>query len=203
MSAKDTAEAILIVIKRIGKWIAYFAVAIVLIFLVFYAYNKIEEYYQNRPQLVRSIKGIDLDEKFHDFMFRNAGFVLDADRNKKANGVVYYDNKEKSTTVAIEDAKVVRVIYGCTEKFEYTSINGIDCRSSGDSVFVKYDKEIRVQCLKDRADGNFLNYRVYDAIKFGVRYHVVSNEVVAFDIANPAEFNNSEGFMNKKWTACE
>ena len=203
MSSKETAEAILIVIKRLGKWIALFALALVLIFLALYAYNKVDEYYKNRPQLVKSLKGIELGEKFQTFMFRNAGFVLDSDRNKKATDVIYYDNKEKSTAVAIEDNKVVRVLYGCMEKFEYSSVNGIDCRSTGDGVFDKYEKDIRVQCLRDKGDGNYLNYRVYDAVVFGIRYHVVSNEVVAFDIATPVELKNSEGFMNKKWTACE
>lgn len=203
MSSKETAEAILIVVKRLGKWLALLVSLLLLIFLALYAYIKVEEYYKNLPQLVKSLAGIELDEKFQNFMFRNAGFVLDADRNKKTTDVIYYDNKEKSTAVAIRDNKVVRVLYGCMEKFEYTSVNGIDCRSTGDGVFVKYEKDIRVQCQRDKGDSNYLNYRVYDAIKFGIRYHVVSNEVVAFDIATPAELQNSDGFINKKWTACE
>jgi hypothetical protein len=203
MSSKETAEAILIVIKRIGKWIAVTVLALLLIFFVIYVYNKVEEYYKNRPQIVGRINGIELGERFQDFMFRNAGFILDADRNKKTTEVVYYDNKEKSTTVGIVGNKVVRVLYGCMEKYEYTSINGIDCHSSGDSVFNKFDKEIRVQCLKDKSDSNYLNYRVYDSIKYGVRYHVVSNEVVALDIANSNEFKNTDGFINEKWSVCE
>jgi hypothetical protein len=203
MSSKETAEAIFIVLKRVMKWVGALALIFVLIVMSFYGYSELDAYYKNRPQLVKNLKGIELGEKFQTFMFRNAGFVLDSDRNKKATDVIYYDNKEKSTAVAIEDNKVVRVLYGCMEKFEYSSVNGIDCRSTGDGVFDKYEKDIRVQCLRDKGDGNYLNYRVYDAVAFGIRYHVVSNEVVAFDIATPAELKNSEGFMNKKWTACE
>lgn len=203
MSSKETAEAILMVIKRIGKWIAVTVLAILLIYLAIYAYNKVEEHYQNRPKITESLNGIELGEKFQDFMFRNAGFILDVDRNKKTSDVVYYDNKEKFLTVKIAGSKVVGVLYACMEKYEYTSINGIDCRSSGDNVFKKFDKEIRVQCLKDKSDNNYLNYRVYDAIKYGVRYHVVSNAVVAFDIANSNDFKDAGGFMNKNWSACE
>lgn len=203
MSSKETAEAILMVIKKIGKWLFFAVLAIALIGLAFYAYGKIEEYYKNRPKVVSSLVGIELGEKFQDFMFRNAGFVIDVDNEKKSIDVVYYRNKEKSTTVAIGNNKVVRVIYGCLEKYDYMSINGIDCRSSGDEIMNKYDKEIRVQCLKDKSDANYLSYRVYDAIEFGIRYHILSNEVLAFDISNQAELGNLDGLMNRKWTACE
>ncbi len=203
MSSKETAEAIIIVLKRLMKWFFAFAVFFLLVIISFYGYSQIDAYYKNRPQIVQSLKGIELGEKFKDFMFRNAGFVLDVDRNKRVADVIYYDNQEKSIAVAIGDNRVVRVLYGCMEKFENTSINGIECRSSGDSVFMKYDKAIRVQCLRDKNDSNYLNYRVYDSVKFGVRYHVVSNEVVAFDVASPSDFEKLEGFMNAKWTECE
>jgi hypothetical protein len=203
MSAKETADAILIVIKKIGKWIVVFAFTLLLIFLVLYAFKKIEDYYQNRPQIVISLKGIELEEKFQDFMFRNAGFVLDPVNSNKASELTYYDNKDKSMFVGISAGKVVRALYKCTDKYEYTNINGITCRSSGDSVFDKYDKVIRVQCLKDKSDINYLNYRIYNADNFGVRYHVFSNEVLAFEIAKPTDLTNLNGFMNKKWTACE
>lgn len=203
MSSKETAEAILMVIKRIGKWIAVTALALLLLYLAFYTYNKVEDYYQNRPKIVESLKGIELGEKYSDFMFRNAGFIMDVERNKKNIDVVYYDNKEKSLSIAFADNKVVRVLYQCMDKNEYTSINGIDCRSSGDNVFKKYEKEIRVQCLKDKSNSSHVYYRVYDAINYGVRYHVVSNEVVAIDVNNPNDFKKADGYLNINWTSCE
>lgn len=203
MSANETAEAILIVLKKIGKWLAVTVAALLLIYLSFYTYVKIEDYYENRPKLITSLNGIELGERFQDFMFRNAGFSLDEDRKTKNNDIAYFKNKEKFTTVAIADNKVSRVIYGCKEEYDYKSVNGINCRSSGDDVFKKYDKEIRVQCLKDKSDSNYMNYRVYEAIKYGVRYHVVSNEVVAFDVVDPNELKNTDGFINKNWSVCE
>jgi hypothetical protein len=200
MSANETAEAILIVLKKIGKWLAVAVAALLLIYLAFYAYVKIEDHYENRPKLITSLNGIELGERFQDFMFRNAGFALDEDRK---TDIVYFRNKEKSTTVAIADNKVARILYACKEEYDYKSVNGIDCRSSGDDVFRKYDKEIRVQCLKDKSDSNYMNYRVYEAIKYGVRYHVVSNEVVAFDVVGSNELENTDGFINKNWSVCQ
>ena len=200
MSANETAEAILIVLKKIGKWLAVAVAALLLIYLAFYAYVKIEDHYENRPKLIMSLNGIELGERFQDFMFRNAGFALDEDRK---TDIVYFRNKEKSTTVAIADNKVARILYACKEEYDYKSVNGIDCRSSGDDVFRKYDKEIRVQCLKYKSDSNYMNYRVYEAIKYGVRYHVVSNEVVAFDVVGSNELENTDGFINKNWSVCQ
>ncbi len=202
MSSKETAEAILMVIKRLFKWLFFILLATLLVFLAIYAYTKIEEHYKNRPKFVAELKGVHLGEKFQDFMFRNAGFVIDTAR-KKTNDVIYYGNNEKSLTVAISDNKVVRVIYGCMDKLEYTSINGIECRSSGDSILSKYDSKVRVQCIKDRSNSDYLIYRVYDAVGFGIRYHVVSNEVMAFDIAAQGELTKLDGFMNTNWTSCE
>jgi len=89
MSSKETAEAILIVVKKIGKWVVLSALGLFLIFLAFYAYNQIEDYYQNRPQLVTSLKDIDLGERFEDFMFRNEGFVLDVDRSNGTKDIQF------------------------------------------------------------------------------------------------------------------
>lgn len=203
MSSKETAEAILLVIKKIGKWILLASLFLISIFLVLLAYSKIETHYQNRPKVVGSLKGIALGERFQDFMFRNSGFAIDVDANKKVDDTPYYRNKEKSITVKVDDDKVVRVLYACVEKYDSTEVNGIDCGSLGDKILENYGKEIQVQCLKQKSDESYLKYRVYDSIKYGIRYHVVSNEVIAFDISSPAELDNLEGFMRKNWTACE
>jgi hypothetical protein len=203
MSSKETAEAILIVLKKIGKWIFYFALIILLIFLVFHAQSKIQDYFQNRPQIIDRLKGIELGEKFQDFMFRNEGFVLETEEDKKTDDVRHYRNKEKSLTVRVEDDKVVRVVYACNEKYDSFDLNGIDCGSIGDKVLEKYGRELNVHCLKKKNDDDYLKYRVYDAVRYGVRYHIVSNKVLAFDISSPAMLGNVDGFMMKKlWAPC-
>jgi hypothetical protein len=203
MSSKETADAILIVIKKVGKWIVIFALILLLIFFALHAQNKIQDYYQNRPQIVGSLKGIELGEKFQDFMFRNEGFILEVEEDKKVDGVRHYRNKEKFLTVRVEDDKVVRVVYACNEKYDSFDLNGIDCGSIGDKVLEKYGRELYVHCLKKKNDDDYLKYRVYDAVKYGVRYHIVSNKVLAFDISNPAMLGNAEGFMMKKlWAPC-
>lgn len=203
MSSNETAEAILIVLKKVGKWVAVSALAIFLIFLAFYAYTQIEEHYKNRPQIVKSLKGIELGMKFQEFMFRHEGFVLDEVKNKDVKDITYYKNKEKFTNVGIRDSKVVYVSFSCSEGYEYTSVNGISCDTSGDIVLDKYDNSIRVQCLKNKNDENYLRLRIYDSGKFGIRHYLLSNKVLAFVIANPAELSNSESFINKNWTVCE
>ena len=202
MSSKETADAILIVFKKVGKWIVVFSFILLLIFFAIHAQNKIRDYYQNRPQIVDSLKGIELGEKFQDFMFRNEGFVLKMDE-KKSDDVRNYSNKEKSLTVRVEDDKVVRVVYQCNEDYDSFDLNGIDCGSVGDKVLEKYGKELHANCLKEKTNDDYLKYRVYDAVKYGVRYHIISNKVRAFDISNPAVLGNPEGFMMKKfWTSC-
>ena len=201
MSSKETADAILIVFKKLGKWIVVFAFILALIFFVLYAFKKIEDYYQNRPQIIESLQGIKLGEKFQDFMFRNADFILDMDE-KKSDDIRHYSNKEKSITVRVEDVKVVRVVYKCNEKYDSFELNGIDCGLVGDKVLEKYGKELHTHCLKEKNNDDYLKYRVYDAIKYGVRYHIISNKVRAFDISNPASFGSAEGFMMKSWTPC-
>lgn len=203
MSSKETAEAILLVIKKIGKWIFIAAMILLFLFLIFIGYSKVESYYQNRPQIVDKIKGIKLGERFDDFMFRNSGFVFNEERNKKANQPVFYENKDKSTLVRIENGTVIRILYKCSGVSDYTEVNGVVCGASGDEVFSKYEKGVNVKCLKDKSSDDYLKYRVYDAVKFGVRYHVVANEIVAFDIANPVEINNLEANMNSNWASCE
>ena len=203
MSSKETAEAILIVLRKVGKWIALSALALVSIFLGFYAYTQIEEHYKNRPQIVMSLKGIELEMKFQEFMFRHEGFVLDVVKNKDAKDITYYKNKEKFTTVGINNSKVVYVSFSCSEGYEYTSVNGISCDTSGDIVLDKYENSIRVQCLKNKNDENYLRLRIYDSEKFGIRHYLLSNKVLAFVIASPAELSNNESFINRNWTACE
>jgi hypothetical protein len=202
MSSKETAEAILLVIKRIGKWIFLFSLVLFLLGLLFLAYTRIENYYQNLPQVVDKLKGISLGEKFEDFMFRNPGFVAEVERNKKSNDQSFYENKDKSTLVRIKDNKVERILYKCLGENDYTDVNGVRCRASGDDIFIKHEKKVTVKCLRDKSSADYLRYRVYDVFEFGIRYHVVGNEIVAFDVANSVELNNLESSMNSNWASC-
>ena len=47
MSAKENAEAILIVIKRILKWVVFAVLGIVVLFLCLSAYNNFDEWFKN------------------------------------------------------------------------------------------------------------------------------------------------------------
>ena len=173
------------------------------ILFAFFLYIKIEDHYQNRLQRVEGIKGIKLGERFEDVMFRNAGFILDLEKDNKSDAMSYYVNSEKSLRVVFVDNKVIRISYNCLEQNDYTSVNGVTCASSGDNVLDRYEKEILIQCRKDKNDENFLIHRVYDAGKFNVRYHLLSNEVAGFVIAISSGVGKSDGFGSSKWKPCE
>lgn len=200
MSAKETAEAILIVLKKIGKWILILVLIVSFLVSLFIAYVKLNEYLENRPKVINQLKDINLGEKFSDFMFKNPGFIQIKDVENSEANEENYENKNSSLTVAFIDKLVTQVTYICKSSYEYTSINGIVCGSSGDLILDKYGKDVRVQCLKDKSDKNYTSYRVYDVVKYGIRQHVVSNVVQAFMIASPKDL---EGYTGINWTSCE
>ncbi len=200
MSSKETAEVILIVFKKIGKWILIFILFISLALSLFIAYDKLNQYFKNRPEIVSQLKEIKLGDKFSDLMFKNPGFVrVENDEIAKFNEE-YYENKNTSLTVTIKDKLVSQVNYICKESSEYTSINGISCGSSGDLILEKYGNDVRVQCLKNKSDKFYASYRVYDVVRYGVRHHVVSNSIKGFMIVGA---NDLVGYTGINWTTCE
>ena len=200
MSAKETAEAILIVIKRIGKWL-FIGVSIVLLLIAsFIGYEKFSNYLDNRPTVHSELKGIKIGEKYSDFAFRNPGFVQIKEKPKKSIGETYYENESLSLSVSVEKNYIVDVTYICQDKFEMTSLNGVACQDSGDNIFEKYGNEVRVQCLIDKSDKMATSYRVYDVVKYGVRHHVISNKVIGFQIVNPEKLSTYVGI---NFTKCE
>jgi len=77
MEKNERAEAILIVIKRISKWIllSVLGLATLALFvgLGIYMYKE----WEDRPKVVLELKGIAIGEKLNDVLFRNPGLKLD------------------------------------------------------------------------------------------------------------------------------
>ncbi len=200
MSANETAEAIIIVIKRLAKW-AFIGLLLIAFFIgLIIGYFQIESYYKNRPQLVTSIKGISLGDKLSDALFKNPGFSIDEAASKKDGESTIYRNKETRVDLDVKDDRIVAVSYFCKSEFDYTSVNGISCHDTGDRLVEKYGNDLKVQCLRDKKDKLYLNYRVYDISRFGIRHHVFNNKVAAFYASMPAELEEATGV---NWGSCD
>ena len=202
MSANETAEAIWIVIKRIFKWVFLIALSVALFFASLIGYEKLKQYQEQKPKLIDQLMDIKIGMKYEDFMFRHPGFVLEKD-SKGNEYIEDYVNSKSSLYVKLLEKKVVRVIYACKGEFDVNGVSGVLCGSKGDLIFDRYGKGIVVQCLKDKNDSDYLTNRVYDIREYGIRYHVVANEVVAIDVSSPQSLQDSNSFVNKRWASCQ
>lgn len=201
MSANETAEAIWIVIKRIFKWIFLIVLSIALFFGTLIGYEKIKQNYEQMPKLLNKLMDIEIGMKFEDFMFKHPGFALEKDSKVKEN-VEDYVNEKSSLYVKLIDKMVARVIYACKQEFDISEVSGVLCGSKGDLIFERYGKKVRVQCLKDKNDPQYLTNRVYDIPEYAIRYHVVANEVVAFDVSTANLLGDTNSFVNARWANC-
>lgn len=200
MSANETAEAILIVIKRVGKWILFGLLAIVLLIALVIGYDFAKSAYDNRLQLISEVDGIKLGDKFSDFMFRNPDFKASTNAHKSKVRADDYSNEKTSFHVNVTDDKVSMITYVCKKDLNFVHINGLSCQDNGDLVLSKYGKDIRILCLKDKNDEYHNSYRIYDAVKYGVRHHVVSNAILGFTIMGPSKFDDKSF---DAWGDCE
>lgn len=93
MSAQETAEAILIVIKRIAKWLIFVALLIAAIIASLFGGKLLLDEYEARPQLVTSIGNVALGDRLADILFREPDFVQETDYEalaKKYGGVTTF-----------------------------------------------------------------------------------------------------------------
>ena len=195
MKNNENAEAILIVLKTISKWFAIVALVLLATFLVIYVYVKIDDYIASRPRVVNEFLNIKLGEKLNDVLFRIEGLELIKEELKvKDESTTRYANKDSSVAVDIELGLVSGILHKCKVDVDYMLVNDIFCNDLGDKVLKKYD-DVRILCNKD-----LIKMRVYDAVKYGVRYYVLSNKVAAFYVAKPSYL---ETLMGINWVKCE
>lgn len=195
MKNNETAEAVLLVLKTIGKWFVIAALVLLAIFLVIYVYVKIDDYIASRPRVVSEFLNIKLEEKLNDVLFRVEGLELDKEKLKrKDESITRYTNKNSGVTVDAKLGRISGIVYECKDDADYMVVNDIFCNDLGDKVLKKYD-DVRILCNKET-----IKFRVYDAVKYGVRYYVVSNKVVAFYVSNPSYLETLVGI---NWDKCE
>jgi hypothetical protein len=178
MDSKEKAEVIIIVIKRIAKWILYALGATVLLALVLYGYLTYTSYISNKPKLITGINGIELGNKVSDVLFRETGFKKTILSKKDLFGDVLYENLETSTSFRVMDNIVVAVYQLCKVESEYTSLNDISCLSSnGYSISDKYGNDLLIKCSTDKTYAHYIEHRNYIVPKYGIKYILLSNKV--------------------------
>ncbi len=192
MKSNETAEAVLIVLKTIGKWFLIAALILLVLFSIFFAFVKINDYIQSRPHVVGELLKIKLDEKLNDVLFKTEGLELVKEDLNAKKEVTRYSNKDSSIAIDIELGRVSGIFYKCNNN--YMEVNNIFCNDSGEMVLKKYD-DVRVLCSKDQ-----IKYRVYDAVNYGVRYYVHSNKVAGFYVSKPSYLETLVGI---NWIQCE
>ena len=199
MNSNEKADVIIIVIKRILKWIFYFILIIVLLFFIVFCYIKINEYIDSKPKIINNFEGIEINQKLSDVLFKNAGFKKAENENPNI-GDIYYENDETGNSFYASNNIVIHINHLCKKDYDYAKINGIGCNSTGEEIFNIYGTDIKIQCLKDKSDKFYIEHRVYDLVNFGVRYHLFSNKVAAFSLTTPDKLKTYTGF---NWIACE
>ena len=134
MSATVAAEAMLIVIKRIGKWLLWSILILSVLIGSIVAYFNVQDYIDSRPRLITELKGIELGEKLSDVIFKKPGFVMAEGVETPRWGVVYENRQQHDARILILDGKVSRISYTCNEADDFSSINGIGCGAVADAI---------------------------------------------------------------------
>ena len=200
MNSQDRAEAIIIVIKRLLKWLFFVFLCICLIVLLFLAYEKYVDYEDTKPKLLTGLSGIELGHKLSDVLFKNNGFEKKPIDKDNSLGDSLYENSETGASFFVTNNVVIHINQYCKEKYNFQTLNKISCNSSGDDIILKYGKDLLIQCLTDKTDKYYIEHRGYDVSKYGVRYHLFSNKVAAFTVTSPEKLKSYTGL---NWKPCE
>lgn len=192
MKSNETAEAVLIVLKTIGKWLLYAALIVLALGLALLAIIEIDYYFKNKPKIISEFKNITLGEKISDVRFKISGLVL-LEKNDKAvkNDLTIYKNDDLRIGIFEKSGIVYSVAYVCNDGYDATSINGIRCEDKGEQILKKFKKDLRVLCQKNDASS-----RSYEIPKYGIRYVLNTNSVIAFYIFSPSDlkYKSDENF---------
>jgi hypothetical protein len=194
MSANETAEVVLLVIKRLAKWLVIAIITALALVVVFvFAWPELSRMYSERAQVVTELAGIKLGEKLSDTLFKNPGFEL---KKSEPDAPAYYSNKDESMGFYGPGGRVTEVVYTCDAKMYPTVIHGLSCASKGEAVLKKYGNDVVVWCRSDKAAKDYTTYRLYDVRKFRIRFHLISNKVEVFHTAErPVD--------SAYWSACD
>ena len=201
--------------RKIWKRVGIGFLALILIPLVLAAiawvYSSISDYYASKPKVISSLHGLTLGEKFSDVEFKLP--LKKQARQWNPEDMIEYDVvDQKNREISFDkNNKLIALGETCTEDKGpnaplFESINGIGCGATSDDIVNRYGKgEVRIQCpskaqLDERKDDKEIKFRVYDAIDYGVRYHLGNNYMFAITITTPSTL---KGWSGKNWIPCD
>jgi hypothetical protein len=165
-----------------------------------------------KPEVQSSLIGISLDDKFSDVQFRIQSTKSKNQGSSKAE--IWYtlsDNINHLYAIDSDSKKVVVITVGCSDdSYRYPNLYGalihqVKCGDTSEILQMTYGKEkARVSCYVDAKDkfDSQIDYtsRVYDFIKFGTRFHLQHNKVVAVQLMSPERLDNRLG---SSWKNCD
>ena len=181
----QTAEAILIVLKRIILWVLLGFGGLVLLFFIFiYSFRFNFDDYKSL-KVITELNGINLDETLSDFLFKNEGYkksefvFLDSDHyENERNSVLFNHQTVKSITDNCQSVRVSEL-----------GTNGIICEDSSEKILSKYKEKVKILCGND-------NSRLIISTEHNVAYTLKKNKVVQVTVEKNISHDSS-------WVDCK
>ena len=154
--------------------------------------------------LFSELKGIKKDTPEYLKRFKSYQEVLETEKKFNKGTVDYY---KSPIGIRVKDNKIVSIWESCPDDDFYSSVNGIRCNSSGDEILQKFPDDVRILCQSD-IDSTVVSfdgyqYRVYDTIKYGVRYKLKQNKVTKLMILDPKILESYFEDDFDRWIKCE
>ena len=155
--------------------------------LVEWSLKKLNETKITDPQYVTVLKEYNKTEEELDKV------------NKSSSTDGDYDFGE-NLSVEFKNHKVNFIYFLCPE-FNYEKLNGIGCGDTSENIKEKFGSDnIRVLCgLKPDEDTKGM-FRAYDVIKYGTRYYLSTNSVLAVGLTDSKSLESKFGI---NWGKCE
>jgi hypothetical protein len=201
MTSSET--TIFTAIKKLFKWLVAILIVssalIGIIALSIYLFYEIKD----KPKIETELKGVAIGEKISDVLFKSDGYKIEnATKNENGtfqkNNEISYINQSSRLLVRFENNKVESILYNCSQEYEYTIISKISCGDSSEKIKQRFGDDIRVLCHMNKDLRS--NSRVYDAIDYGIRFHLFFNKVEAITIFRPEKLAQLVGI---NWSKCD
>jgi hypothetical protein len=174
MSTNEKAEVVLAVIRQLAKWVlkgvGLFFLIIILLYLIYKGYQA----WDDRPIVLRSLKGIELNQSASDFLFKNEKF----EKVKTEDNVVIYESE--MLNVGFKENKVSDISLFCFKGdfvFIDSDANGISCGGASENILSKYGDKVKIYCDKN-------NSRIYAIPSHNVYYYLTANKIQVIQVSN-------------------
>ena len=218
--------------SKLRKILSYVVITPIVLGLVFWGGLFLYSKYEERPKIITSYKGVKLGDSLNDVNFKLGKFQKELSwgefilkdikkdtpeylkRFKEYQDVIETEKNNDTTDyykspigIRVKDNKIVSIWESCPGDDFYSSVNGIRCNSSGDEILQKFPDDVRILCQSDidskivMVDG--YQYRVYDTIKYGVRYKLKQNKVTELMILDPKILESYFEDNLDRWSKCE